>query len=125
VTATLVPLSGFAEVHASLAAFYAADPRRWPSREIDVGLRWRGPGQSTYRAAYIEETTELYLFEHLRSDGGGGMVFVHERACAHWGRAEIFRGWKPICGNEGSLAWFLSRANRRCKASPRPGRGSR
>jgi hypothetical protein len=104
------PLPGFAESHSSLAAFYAADSRRWPSCEVDVGLRWHGPGVSTYRAAFVEATGELYLFEHVRSDGGGGMVFVHERRFAGPDLAAAFEGWEDAAGAEGSLDWFVTRA---------------
>jgi hypothetical protein len=109
----IVPLPGFREIHPSLAAFYGADPRRWASREIDLGLRWRGPGRSTFRCAFVVDTGELYLFEHLRSDGGGGMVFVHERASADWGRPETFAGWPLRSDDEDSLNWLLARANAR------------
>jgi hypothetical protein len=104
------PLHGFAQSHSSLAAFYAADSRRWPSREVDFGLRWHGAGVSTYRAALVEATGELYLFEHIRSDGGGGMVFVHERRFACRDLARAFEGWEDVSGSSGSLDWLLARA---------------
>jgi hypothetical protein len=103
-------LPGFARSHSSLAAFYAADSRRWPSREVDIGLRWHGAGVSTYRAAFVEATGELYLFEHIRSDGGGGMVFVHERRFAGGDLARAFEGWQDASGADGSLDWLLERA---------------
>ena len=36
--------------YSSLSRFYAADDRRHPSPEVDLGLRWRG-ADATYRAA--------------------------------------------------------------------------
>jgi hypothetical protein len=111
------PLPGFAESHASLAAFYAADRRRWPSSERDLGLRWRSSDGPTYRAAFVEATGELYVFKHLRADGGGGMVFVHERKAAAPGLAEAFEGWQDVCGADGSFDWFVSRANLRIGGS--------
>jgi hypothetical protein len=110
-SAALAPLTGFRESHSSLASFYAANPRRWASREVDLGLRWRGPGRRTFRAAFVEATGELYVFEHQRSDGGGGMVFVHERVSSDWGRAKVLDGWGLVCGEEGSFDWLVSRAN--------------
>jgi hypothetical protein len=92
--AALAPLPGFRD---------AANPRRWASREVDLELRWRGPGRRTFRAAFVEATGELYVFERQRSDGGGGMVFVHERVSADWGDAETFDGWELVCGEEGSF----------------------
>jgi hypothetical protein len=46
----------------SLEAFYAADRRRRHSRERDVGLLWRDNGHAAFRAAWVQETGELYLF---------------------------------------------------------------
>jgi hypothetical protein len=100
----------FGESYASLAAFYGADARRWPSREYDFGLRWRGEDGSTYRAALVEATGELYLFEHVRAGGGGGMVFVLERHCGCARATVAFHGWQDVCGKAGSLKWFLARA---------------
>jgi hypothetical protein len=110
-TPAIAPPPGFRESYSSLAAFYAANPHRWPSREVDLGLRWQGAGRSTYRAAFVEATGELYVFEHQRPDGGGGMVFVHERASADWGHARTFDGWELVCGEDGSFEWLVSRAN--------------
>lgn len=112
-TTAIAPLPGFGVSYSSLAAFYAAAPRRWPSREVDIGLRWRGAGPATYRAAFVEATGELYVFEHQRADGGGGMVFVHDRVAADWNLAETFDGWESVCGAEGSFDWFLARAEGR------------
>jgi hypothetical protein len=106
-----IALPGFRDRHPTLAAFYAADPRRWPSREIDLGLRWRGAGRSTYRAAFVEATGELYLFEHVRADGGGGVVLVHERRFTDRTLAETFNGWERVCGTVGSLDWLVACAN--------------
>jgi hypothetical protein len=112
-TTAIAPLPGFRGSYSSLAAFYAGDPRRWPSPEVDLGLRWQGAGRSTYRAAFVVATGELYVFEHLRADGGGGMVFVHDRVAADWNLAEAFQGWEDVCGAERSLEWFVARAGGR------------
>jgi hypothetical protein len=109
----VAPLPGFRETHSSLAAFYAADARRWPSAEVDLGLRWHGAGVSTYRAAFVEDTGELYVFEHVRADGGGGLVLVHERHFAERDVATAFAGWRDVCGAERSLDWLICRAGRR------------
>ena len=57
----------------SLGAFYGADRRRDASRERDYGLWWRGDGphDPTYRAAWIEETGELYVMQYEGTPGGG------------------------------------------------------
>jgi hypothetical protein len=41
-TTAIAPLPGFRASYSSLAAFYAGDSRRWPSPEVDLGLRWQG-----------------------------------------------------------------------------------
>lgn len=97
----------------SLEAFYAADRRRRHSRERDVGLFWRGRGASTFRAAWIQETGEVYLFRHgLPADGGGTVDLVDRR----FGLGELhtaIRGYGEVCGRRGSLAWFLDRVSGR------------
>jgi hypothetical protein len=47
--------------------FYAEDLRRADSRELDLGLRWRGLDESTYRAAWIADTGELYARARARA----------------------------------------------------------
>jgi hypothetical protein len=97
----------------SLGSFYSADRRRALSRERDVGLWWRGDGplSPTYRAAFVENTGELYLMQH---DGtlGGGHVDVLGRFSS---LAEVLRlvvGWEEVCGERGSIRWLLERVPR-------------
>jgi hypothetical protein len=97
----------------SLEAFYAADRRRRHSRERDVGLFWRGRGGSTFRAAWIQETGEVYLFRHGRPGQGGGTV---ELIDGLFGLGELhaaIRGYGEVCGRRDSLAWFLGRVSGR------------
>jgi hypothetical protein len=105
--------AAIAQSHPSLEAFYAADRRRRHSRERDVGLFWRGRGASTFRAAWIQETGEVYLFRHgLPADGGGTVDLVERR----FGLGELhtaIRGYGEICGRRDSLAWFLDRVGAR------------
>jgi hypothetical protein len=60
---SVLPSSG---ADPALRAFYAQDPRRGRSAEIDLGLRWRALDGSTYRAAWIESTRELYTIRRGR-----------------------------------------------------------
>ena len=97
----------------SLGAFYAADRRRAVSRERDLGLWWRGDGplSPTYRAAYVENTGELYLMQH-EGTLGGGRVDVLGRFTTF---AELHRrvpGWEEACGERGSIRWLLARVPR-------------
>jgi hypothetical protein len=88
----------------SLNAFYNADRRRLHSRERDVGLYWRGDDGATFRAAWVQETGEVYLFRH-----GAGSVHVLER---RFGLGELMvalGGYRDVVGGEASLTWFLYR----------------
>jgi hypothetical protein len=88
----------------SLQALYS-DPRRRRSRELDLGLRWRARDGSTYRAAWIEETEELYAFRHLDRDGHGGGVRILGRVPA--ARVErALREWPARCGANASFEWL-------------------
>ncbi|ADB52923.1 hypothetical protein [Conexibacter woesei] len=112
VTSTAQP--GYAVRFPSLAGLYA-DPRRRRSRERDVGLRWRSRDGSTYRAAWIEETEELYAVEHLDGDGRGGSVRILARVPAAV-LERALRGWPDECGRPASyewLCWQLRRYRRR------------
>ena len=88
----------------SLTAFYDADDRRRSSRECDLGLVWRADDGGTFRAAWVEETGEVYLFRH-----GAGTVDVvpgtFELADLH----ARLGNFHYVCGAPGSLAWFLGR----------------
>jgi len=100
----------FAHSYPSLEAFYAADWRRRHSRERDVGLLWRDRGHLTYRAAWVQETGELYLSTLGGPEDGGGTVDVLDH---RFGLRELeltFAGYREVCGRPGSLFWLLDRA---------------
>lgn len=103
----------------SLEGLYA-DPRRRRSRERDLGLRWRARDGTTYRAAWIEETEELYAVEHLGHDGSGGSVRILGRVPAAL-LDGVLRGWPDECGRPASYEWLCWQMRRVC----RTGRGGR
>jgi len=88
----------------SLNAFYNADRRRLHSRERDVGLYWRGEDGATFRAAWVQETGEVYLFRH-----GDGTVDVLGRRFGLGELQSALSGYRDVCGREASLTWFLDR----------------
>jgi len=88
----------------SLNAFYNADRRRLHSRERDVGLYWRGEDGATFRAAWVQETGEVYLFRH-----GDGTVDVPGRRFGLGELQSALSGYRDVCGREASLTWFLDR----------------
>src|SRR5215207_1599936 len=93
----------------SLGAFYASDPARRTSRERDVGLFWRSEQGPTFRAAYVHDTGELYLFQHALGAPGGGSVRLF---AVRMTEAELdvrLAGWEDVCGRKGSYEWLLER----------------
>jgi hypothetical protein len=98
-----------ARTYLSLGAFYGADPARRDSRERDVGLFWRSRSGPSFRAAWVRDTGELYLFQHALGGRGGGSVHLLRPAMEE---AELERrlvGWADVCGRPGSLEWLLAR----------------
>lgn len=103
---------------ASLEDFLADRPRRMDSREVDFGLLWRRSGSgTTHRAAWIEDTGELYIVQAGPPGPGGGhveLLAVTDRA----GIERTLAGWEPASKRPGSLQWLRQRAAR----LPRPSR---
>ena len=100
----------FTHSYPSLEAFYAGDWRRRHSRERDVGLLWRDRGNAAFRAAWVQETGEVYLFAYGAPEEGGGTVDVFEQ---RFGLRELeltFAGYREVCGRPGSLFWLIDRA---------------
>jgi hypothetical protein len=95
----------------SLASFYTADDRRIHSRERDVGLWWRddvdGP---LHRAAWVNDTGELYLVRLGSAEDGGGRVEVLTTVLDGEQLEEALEGWRERCGEPRSLSWLRERA---------------
>jgi hypothetical protein len=106
-------MNPIARTYLSLSAFYAADQRRRDSRERDIGLWWRSSRGPTYRAAWIQDTGELYLFQHaLTGPGSSSVHLVNGRYDA----AELdglLEGWRDRVGRAGSLEWLLEALTQR------------
>ncbi len=100
-----------AEQFSSLVAFYNADHGRLASREQDVGLWWRdGSDGPLHRAAWIQETGELYLVRLGPPEQGGGRVEVLARVSDAERLERMLSGWRERCGEPGSLQWLRSRS---------------
>ena len=98
------------ELDASLRSFYRRDARRARSSERDLGLRWRDRGGSTYRAAWIEDTEELYAVRH-------GQMSEEDRVTvlARAGIEAIERelaGWREVLDSDepGTYEWLRDHA---------------
>jgi hypothetical protein len=97
----------------SLHAFYAADARRRHSRERDIGLFWRAADGSSFRAAWVQETGEVYLCRHGHPQEGGGAVDLLSRRFGLGELQAAIHGYGTVCGRRGSLAWLLDRVGAR------------
>jgi hypothetical protein len=113
-----------ARTYLSLGAFYASDPARRHSRERDVGLFWRSRQGPTYRAAWVRDTGELYLFQHALGGRGGGSVHLLQPTMDEPELERRLAGWPDVCGREGSLEWLLARMQDHPR-EPEPTRPSR
>jgi hypothetical protein len=94
----------------SLANFYVADPRRVRSRELDVGLWWReSPDGPLHRAAWVNDTGELYLVRLGPESEGGGTVEVLATVRERERLEGLVEGWREHCGQPRSLSWLRQR----------------
>ena len=98
--------------YGSITKFVYERPRRLYSRERDVGLRWRD-GAALYRAAWIEDTGELYLVQLGPPDKGGGRVELLAAGVAIDDLGDAVSGWREA-QDEGdhSLDWLRGRVRR-------------
>jgi hypothetical protein len=88
-----------------------ADPRRIESRELDVGLWWReGADGPLHRAAWVNDTGELYLVRLGPLDEGGGAVEVLANVPERRRMERALEGWRERCGEPRSLTWLRERA---------------
>jgi hypothetical protein len=105
------PLRRPLERYRSLADFYTADPRRIESRELDVGLWWREAADGPlHRAAWVNDTGELYLVRLGPPDEGGGRVEVLATIAEVERLESLLDGWRERCGEARSLSWLRERA---------------
>jgi hypothetical protein len=99
------------ERYPSLAAFYNCDPDRLASRELDVGLWWREESDGPlHRAAWVNDTGELYLVRLGPASLGGGTVEVLARVADSEQLERLMVGWREHCGEPSSLSWLRERA---------------
>jgi hypothetical protein len=97
----------------SLAAFYTADPSRLASRELDVGLWWReGVDGPLHRAAWVQDTGELYLARLGPVSQGGGRVELLARVESPERLEALLEGWREQCGMPSSLRWLRAKSAR-------------
>jgi hypothetical protein len=96
--------------YGSLGAFIYGRRQRLYSRERDVGLRWRDGG-ALYRAAWIEDTGELYLVQLGPPHEGGGHVELLAAGVAIEDLEDAVSGWREAQDDgDRSLDWLRDRA---------------
>jgi hypothetical protein len=95
---------------ASVCSFYEEDERRAHSSERDLGLRWRGRDGSSYRAAWVADTGELYSVRH-GSTAADDRLAVLARVDEDALEREL-AGWREVCEGDrpGSYEWLRERA---------------
>lgn len=96
----------------SIVAFVDERRQRLYSRERDVGLRWRD-GTAIYRAAWIEDTRELYLVQLGAPDQGGGHVELLAAGLQVEELEDAVSGWREAQDDgDQSLGWLRDRLRR-------------
>jgi hypothetical protein len=97
----------------TLGEFYASDPQRAHSREVDYGNLWREFAPvPTYRVEWLPATGELYAVELSEPDERKDPVEV---LGALWSRPQVeacLAGWAERCGGQRSLLWVRERVRR-------------
>ena len=98
-----------AHPYRSLDAFYAADCAPPPLARARHRPAVARRGQGAFRAAWVQETGEVYLFALGDPVDGGGPSTCSSAASA-CASSSSFAGFRDVCGRHGSLLWFLDRA---------------
>jgi hypothetical protein len=96
----------------TLQRFYETDPRRATSPERDVGLWWRDHHDASFRAAWVQNTGEIYMLAHGVPEHRGGPITVLGH-CTAGGLDSLLTGWRDVCGRRGSVDWLIERATSR------------
>lgn len=93
-------------------AFYADDPRRAHSGELDFGVHWRDQTDwLTYRISLVLDTRELYAV--CLQDGPVELLATftaHDDGGRHEAETTL-EGWAYMCGLVGSMEWARRRAS--------------
>ncbi len=93
------------------AAFYADDPRRRTSAEIDYGVCWQDKRPfPRWRVSYIQTTGEVY--RAAQPDGQVellGIIRPSEGKLYYLTLDGILEGWPDYCKQPNGIAWIQRR----------------
>lgn len=91
-------------------AFFAADPRRRRSPDLDLGATWRWPGSNdAWRLTWLRDTGELYL---CRADGHDGECTDVRVLAVLPTEADVdalLEGWRDQRTDPAGLEWLSAR----------------
>lgn len=90
----------------TLNEFYADNPKRERSGELDFGVWWRDstmPGH-TFRISFIQDTGEFYAVDQQNDN-----VEVIGHAENYDEAEEMLKGWADHCGPVGGMEWAKAR----------------
>lgn len=93
--------------YSSIAAFVRGNPARLHSPEIDLGLHWHDR-ETLYRAAWIEDTGELYVVQLGAPEQGGGHVEVLAAGLEREALEAALSGWQEAHERQ-QLQWLRER----------------
>lgn len=91
-------------------AFWAADPRRRESDEVDLGATWRRPGSvDAWKLSWLPGTGELYLSRLVGHPASSADVTVLATVGSEQELDALLEGWRDHRADEDGLTWLASR----------------
>ncbi len=95
--------------YADLDEFYAADPRREVSPEVDFGVMWRGGDDAlaSYRVSWVEATGELYIYRMTGGHSHYSVTVFDGLSLSRDAVDAVLDGWAIVCPQLLSVGWLL------------------
>jgi len=103
--------------YSSISAFVRGNRARLHSAELDLGLHWHDR-EALYRAAWIEDTGELYVVQLGAPEQGGGHVEVLAAGLGREALQTALSGWREAHERQ-QLQWLRERLDGRQDADMR------
>ena len=90
-------------------AFFAADPARRRSDEVELGATWRSGTSETWTLSWLRGTGELYLVRNDSLVGAGSALVVLAVVASERGLDALLDGWQDARWDEHGLDWLDDR----------------